>query len=349
MAEPPDLHCPVTLALFRDPVVVANGNCYERGAVQAAWAARGHAFDPLTNARLASDVLLPNQVVRRQVRAFLDAHPAHVPRGWASRDEVPPLQSQGLAAADEDDDAPSSSSSSEDEEEAEEDAAVWAAGLPAALRDDIAQQLRVRGGRELDARTENFGDAAAVALAGALRGNTTLVSLGLHWCAVGDAGAAALADALRANDTLRELSYRWRPSGVECARVGDAGAAAFADALRVNNVLRGLTLSDAAVGDAGACAARAGACGAGVNTAAAVDATLYLAAQVPPRWPGRCTATRRYAGCSFAGTRSATRAPQRWPTRCAPTARSRRCASATPPSTAAVPRRWPRRCAATAR
>jgi hypothetical protein len=44
---PPALLCPITLSLFRDPVVATSGHTYERSAIKKAWR-RKPGLDPLT-------------------------------------------------------------------------------------------------------------------------------------------------------------------------------------------------------------------------------------------------------------------------------------------------------------
>jgi len=95
--EPLELKCPITLELFRDPVSNSVGNTYERAAIEKHLAKPGAKRDPLTNESLASALLFPNQIVRRQVQAFLDAHPDYTPEGWDSR-LVPPLPGAVRAA-----------------------------------------------------------------------------------------------------------------------------------------------------------------------------------------------------------------------------------------------------------
>ena len=79
--EPPDepahLLCPITRAMFRDPVFVpCSGNTYEREALEKFWSsAPGRARDPLTNVetRANSRVVYTNWDKRREVRDYLDA------------------------------------------------------------------------------------------------------------------------------------------------------------------------------------------------------------------------------------------------------------------------------------
>ncbi|CAE8599216.1 unnamed protein product [Polarella glacialis] len=83
--EPESLQCPITYQLFRDPVMNAAGNTYEREALNSAWRASGECSDPLTGQSLADSNLIPNWDVRRRVQAFLEAHPNHTPEGWTDR------------------------------------------------------------------------------------------------------------------------------------------------------------------------------------------------------------------------------------------------------------------------
>ena len=101
--EPPDepahLLCPITRAMFRDPVFVpCSGNTYEREALEKFWSsAPGRARDPLTNVetRANSRVVYTNWDKRREVRDYLDARSEdYVPSGWTSR-AVPAPRSDG--------------------------------------------------------------------------------------------------------------------------------------------------------------------------------------------------------------------------------------------------------------
>lgn len=51
--------CPITRDLMRDPVICADGNSYEREAIEQ-WFAAGRWASPLTNERLAHRTLIPN-------------------------------------------------------------------------------------------------------------------------------------------------------------------------------------------------------------------------------------------------------------------------------------------------
>jgi hypothetical protein len=90
VAEPVELKCPITMELLRDPVSNCVGNTYERAAIVTHLAKPGAKRDPLTNVELANTTLVPCQLARRQVQAFLDAHPDYTPEGWPNR-MVPPL------------------------------------------------------------------------------------------------------------------------------------------------------------------------------------------------------------------------------------------------------------------
>jgi hypothetical protein len=68
--EPPDIFCdPITHELMADPVTTAAGNTYERSAI-VRWLRTGRGTDPLTNAALANDVLVPNHLIRGQIIAW---------------------------------------------------------------------------------------------------------------------------------------------------------------------------------------------------------------------------------------------------------------------------------------
>ena len=97
--EPAHLLCPITRAMYRDPVFVpCSGNTYEREALEKFWAAPGRARDPLTNVetRANSRVVYTNWDKRREVRDYLDAQAEdYVPSGWASRAVPAPRSPNG--------------------------------------------------------------------------------------------------------------------------------------------------------------------------------------------------------------------------------------------------------------
>ena len=67
--EEEELTCPITQALFEEPVVAADGNTYERAAIQAHFNT-GKTTSPLTNERLSSTALTPNRSMKKQVSAL---------------------------------------------------------------------------------------------------------------------------------------------------------------------------------------------------------------------------------------------------------------------------------------
>ena len=87
--EPEELLCPITYALFRDPVQAADGRTYERDGLVGFWKRRPLA-DFFGAERLTSAQLQPNKEMRERVREWLDSHPGVVPSGWASCDPGPP-------------------------------------------------------------------------------------------------------------------------------------------------------------------------------------------------------------------------------------------------------------------
>ena len=88
--EPPNLCCPITQVIFRDPVFVPEaGTTYERGAILTFWRQAGERRDPLTNTPIRSDVLYTNWDKRREVASWLGEHLDYTPQGWRSRDDIP--------------------------------------------------------------------------------------------------------------------------------------------------------------------------------------------------------------------------------------------------------------------
>lgn len=60
-----ELHCPLTLELFRNPVVAMDGHTYEADAI-AEWF-REHNTSPTTNLVLASKQVVPNFAIKKQI------------------------------------------------------------------------------------------------------------------------------------------------------------------------------------------------------------------------------------------------------------------------------------------
>ena len=104
-AEPEELICPITRAVFRDPVmVVESGHTYERNDILSHFRRNG-AKDPFTNCALSSTKVMTNWAVRQIVQAWLDKHPSVTPDGWDSRELLEPSKDDGTDRNDEGDDA----------------------------------------------------------------------------------------------------------------------------------------------------------------------------------------------------------------------------------------------------
>ena len=95
-AEPEELMCPITHAMFRDPVmVVESGHTYERSAILEHFEQRNEAKDPLTRRALSSTKVMTNWAVRQIVQAWLGKHPSVTPDGWDSRELLEPSKDDG--------------------------------------------------------------------------------------------------------------------------------------------------------------------------------------------------------------------------------------------------------------
>lgn len=95
--------------------------------------------------------------------------------------------------------------------------------------------------------SSDIGRAGAVALADALKTNTSVTLLDLSYNSITAEGAKALADALIDNKTLHTLKFA-------CCNIGEAGAMALANALKRNNSLASLDLTSCNISEAGATA-----------------------------------------------------------------------------------------------
>jgi len=103
--EPEELMCPITRAMFQDPVmVVESGHTYERSAILSHFYRNG-AKDPLTRRALSSTKVMTNWAVRQIVQAWLDKHPAVTPDDWDSRELLEPSKDDGTHMIDEEGDA----------------------------------------------------------------------------------------------------------------------------------------------------------------------------------------------------------------------------------------------------
>ncbi len=107
--------------------------------------------------------------------------------------------------------------------------AEGAVALAKALKGNTTLKTLDLGGNAIDAE-------GAVALAEALKGNTILTTLHLNENAIGEEGAVALANALKFNTNLRTLYL------ISCS-LDTGDAALLADALRANTTLTSLNLS----------------------------------------------------------------------------------------------------------
>lgn len=151
--EPQHLLCPITHALFRDPVfVVDSGNTYEREAVLAYWTRVGEARDPLTNVHLPSRDVRTNWAVRRDVQAFLDEQPDYVPDGWDSREMLPPDRPVAAPAPEREEEEPAGPAA----EEADED------GLNASARAHCRAVAEMHGGTLSEPLIAHFAAAFQV-------------------------------------------------------------------------------------------------------------------------------------------------------------------------------------------
>lgn len=95
---PRQLVCPITLNLMKDPVVAADGNTYEREALEQ-WFCGGKTTSPLTGAKLSSRNYFPVYTLKSLCRQFEAKHcrdssnrgtkatKAHGP-GWDDEDDV---------------------------------------------------------------------------------------------------------------------------------------------------------------------------------------------------------------------------------------------------------------------
>ena len=112
----------------------------------------------------------------------------------------------------------------------------------------LAQALRHNSTlRKLKLSNNSISDVGAVTLAQALHPNSTLIWLHMSHNSISDAGAVALAQPLHHNSTLEGLLLSHNS-------ISDAGTVALAHALHHNSTLEVLDLSDNSISDAGAVA-----------------------------------------------------------------------------------------------
>ena len=75
MEQLDSLLCPIFREVMGDPVSNACGNTYERAALEE-WFRRGNATDPLTNQRLESLSITPNQALKATIAEWKDKNKA---------------------------------------------------------------------------------------------------------------------------------------------------------------------------------------------------------------------------------------------------------------------------------
>jgi len=77
---PPDMTCPITREIMRDPVIALDGHSYEREAIEGWFSASlcqgsGHFRSPLTNESLAAHTVTPNHTLRKVIEHFISKNP----------------------------------------------------------------------------------------------------------------------------------------------------------------------------------------------------------------------------------------------------------------------------------
>ena len=68
---PDGLICPLSLEIYEDPVMAADGFSYERREIEN-WFARGKHTSPKTNEELPHTFLMPNRDLKSTCQDFLD-------------------------------------------------------------------------------------------------------------------------------------------------------------------------------------------------------------------------------------------------------------------------------------
>ena len=71
VARMPEALCPLSLEIYEDPVMAADGFSYERREIQA-WFDRGKRTSPKTNEELPHTFLTPNRDLKSACQDFLD-------------------------------------------------------------------------------------------------------------------------------------------------------------------------------------------------------------------------------------------------------------------------------------
>jgi len=68
---PPDMLCPITCAIMKEPVICSDGNTYERKAIET-WL-RNNNKSPSTNLPLTNKTLIPNVFAKRVIDSYKEA------------------------------------------------------------------------------------------------------------------------------------------------------------------------------------------------------------------------------------------------------------------------------------
>jgi leucine-rich repeat protein SHOC2 len=154
-AEPEVLMCPITRAMFRDPVIaVESGHTYERSAILSHFERNG-AKDPLTNRALSSTKVMTNWAVRQFAQDWLDRHPGVTPDGWDSRELLEPSSDDGTRTFDDEGDAGVLRTWRAMCPELQE---LW----PEAARPEHWEGVTMENGRVVELELEDFGLTGAV-------------------------------------------------------------------------------------------------------------------------------------------------------------------------------------------
>ena len=110
-------------------------------------------------------------------------------------------------------------------------------GLKVRLKNDWKTQfkncLSIKSICNLNVSSMEITDEGVIAIAEALKINSTLQTIYLDYNEIGVEGAIAIAEALKINSTLQEIN-------LDDNEIGDEGAIAIAEALKINSTLQKL-------------------------------------------------------------------------------------------------------------
>ncbi|KAL0237753.1 hypothetical protein GEMRC1_012227 [Eukaryota sp. GEM-RC1] len=112
---------------------------------------------------------------------------------------------------------------------------------------EVLEEIRNGSVSEVSLGNNSIGTEGAIALAGALKVNSTVTKIDLWGNSIGNEGAIALADALKVNSTVTQINLGYNSIGTE-------GAIALADALKVNSTVTKIDLGGNSIGNEGAIA-----------------------------------------------------------------------------------------------